>query len=145
MVDIVNRETRSRMMAGIRGKDTKPERRVRSFLHRAGFRFRLHPRTLPGSPDIVLPRWNAVVFVHGCFWHRHKRCHKAYMPKSRTEFWAAKFDENVARDRRNIHALRGLGWRVFTVWECSLDEATLNDLVRDVYDFGATTTLSSRR
>jgi DNA mismatch endonuclease (patch repair protein) len=120
MVDIVNARTRSRMMAGIRSRDTKPERIVRSYLHRAGLRFRLHS-TLPGRPDVTLPKYRAAIFVHGCFWHRHKNCALAYLPKSRIDFWAAKFSSNVARDRRVQRILRRrLNWRVFIVWECNL-------------------------
>lgn len=119
--DIVTPAVRSRMMAGIRGKDTRPEIYVRSRLHRAGLRFRLHSRDLPGRPDIVLPRHHAVVFVHGCFWHRHAGCKRAYTPKSNAEFWHSKFEANVRRDARNADQLRAEGWRVFTVWECSLD------------------------
>lgn len=129
-MDVVNRAVRSRMMAGIKGRDTKPEMVVRSWLHHAGFRFRLHRRDLPGSPDIVLPRWNAVIFVHGCFWHRHRGCAKAATPKSRTQFWNAKFEANIERDRRSILALRRLGWRVNVVWECSLGPRRLDALVR---------------
>lgn len=104
-------------MSGIRGKNTKPELIVRSYLHRAGLRFRLHP-ALPGKPDLVFPKFGAVVFVHGCFWHRHKNCRFAATPKSRQEWWAAKFDSNVSRDRRTTRKLRCAGWRVLTVWEC---------------------------
>lgn len=120
MADIVSPEQRSRNMARIRGKDTKPEMRVRSLLHRLGFRFRLHRRDLPGRPDIVLPRYRTVVFVHGCFWHRHPDCRYAYTPRSRVPFWTAKFAENVTRDSRNQEALVEAGWRVIIVWECEL-------------------------
>lgn len=117
-------------MAGIKRRDTKPEVAVRSWLHRAGFRFRLHRRDLPGSPDIVLPRWNAVIFVHGCYWHRHAGCPKAATPHTRQRFWNAKFAANIERDRRNLLALRRLGWRVKVVWECSLGSRQLDALVR---------------
>ena len=120
MVDIVDAVTRSRMMRAIRGRDTGPEMRLRSLLHRAGFRFRLHRRDLPGRPDIVLPRHHAVVLVHGCFWHRHQDCRFATTPATRPDFWAAKFAANVARDGRNIADLQALGWRVAVVWECEL-------------------------
>jgi DNA mismatch endonuclease (patch repair protein) len=129
-VDVVDRATRSRMMAGIKGRDTKPERVVRSHLHQAGFRFRLHRRDLPGSPDIVIPRWNAVIFVHGCFWHRHPGCSKASTPRTRARFWNAKFAGNIERDRRNLLALRRLGWRVKVVWECSIGIRQLDALIR---------------
>lgn len=119
-MDIVSPEVRSGMMSGIRGKDTAPELKVRSFLHANGFRFRLHRKDLPGKPDIVLPKYKACVFVHGCFWHRHKGCKLASEPKSREEFWNKKFSENVARDLRNIKALKKAGWRVAIVWECGI-------------------------
>ena len=106
-------------MSRIRGTNTKPEVLVRSALHRAGFRFRLYTRALPGRPDIVLPKHGVVIFVHGCFWHRHG-CSLSSEPATRRRFWQAKFDANVARDRRNARALRALGWRVLTVWECAL-------------------------
>ncbi|MBX3372905.1 MAG: DNA mismatch endonuclease Vsr [Phycisphaeraceae bacterium] len=105
-------------MSRIRGRDTRPEKAVRSLLHRMGFRFRLHRRDLPGSPDIVLPRLRTVIFVHGCFWHRHPGCRFAYTPRTRKAFWNAKFAANRARDRRHARELRSLGWRVVTVWEC---------------------------
>lgn len=105
-------------MSRIRGKDTTPEVAVRSALHRLGYRFRLHRRDLPGRPDIVLPKHGTVIFVHGCFWHRHARCRYAYTPKSRVEFWQRKFQQNVERDRRVQRELRRLGWKVIVVWEC---------------------------
>lgn len=122
MVDTLTRSERSALMARIRGTDTGPERIVRSELHRAGFRFRLHAARLPGRPDIVLPKHRVVVFVHGCFWHRHG-CRLTGTPSTRRAFWTAKFAANVARDRRSARALRRLGWRVLTVWECSLRTA----------------------
>lgn len=106
-------------MSGIRGKDTKPELLVRKALHAAGFRYRLHERTLPGKPDMVFPKYSAVVFIHGCFWHGHD-CHLFRMPSTRTEFWQAKISGNVARDVRATALLRETGWRVGTVWECAL-------------------------
>lgn len=120
MTDIVDAATRSRMMAAIGRKDTSPELQVRQYLHRLGLRYRLHDTRLPGSPDLVLPKYRAVIFVHGCFWHRHADCRFAYIPKSRPEFWQKKFDSNLARDRRVIVALRQTGWRVFVVWECEV-------------------------
>lgn len=118
MVDRLTPERRSWNMGRIRGGDTAPERIVRSTLHALGLRFRLHRRDLPGRPDIVLTRWKTVVFVHGCFWHRHAGCRFAYTPKSRIEFWSAKFAGNVERDARATATLRREGWRVITVWEC---------------------------
>ena len=120
MTDIVDKATRSRMMSGIQGKNTKPELLLRRALHHAGFRFRLHQKQLPGTPDLVLPRYRTVIFVHGCYWHRHPRCRLAYNPKTRTEFWQQKFADNVARDRRDTDALLQAGWRVVIIWECGL-------------------------
>jgi DNA mismatch endonuclease (patch repair protein) len=97
-----------------------PERTVRSLLHRLGYRFRIHRGDLPGNPDIVLPRYRTIIFIHGCYWHRHKGCKFAYTPKSNVEFWQHKFDENVKRDEMVIRQLRGQGWRVLVVWECQV-------------------------
>jgi DNA mismatch endonuclease (patch repair protein) len=119
MADTLSTAERSALMARIRGTNTKPEVLVRSALHRAGFRFRLHNRSLPGRPDIVLTKHRTVVFVHGCFWHRHG-CSLASDPSTRKAFWRDKFARNVARDKRTAAALRRAGWRVYTVWECSL-------------------------
>ena len=108
-------------MRRIRGRNTKPERIVRSLLHQAGYRFTVNGpknQSLPGRPDLVLPRHRAVVFVHGCYWHRHKGCRYAYQPKSRIDFWTSKFEENVRRDRRNVKDLKALGWKVIVIWEC---------------------------
>ncbi|WP_339706447.1 very short patch repair endonuclease [uncultured Sphingosinicella sp.] len=120
MADVVDAATRSRMMAGIGGKNTRPEVQLRKAMHALGFRYRLHDRKLPGKPDLVFPRYRAAVFVHGCFWHRHEGCRYATMPATRPEFWAAKFEANVARDRRAELALSEMGWRTATVWECAL-------------------------
>ena len=129
MTDIVDPQTRSAMMAGIRGKDTKPEMIVRRFLHRSGLRYSLHRRDLPGRPDIVLTRYRTVVEVRGCFWHRHEGCPFAYMPKSNREFWELKLNGNRDRDRRNLLKLRELGWRVIEFWECELaDDVVLQEL-----------------
>jgi DNA mismatch endonuclease (patch repair protein) len=119
MVDVVDAATRSRMMSGIRGRNTKPEILIRSLLHRRGFRFRLDARDLPGRPDIVLPRYGAVVFVHGCFWHGHD-CHLFKWPQTRPEFWRDKIARNRSNDERAQLALHALGWRVAVVWECAL-------------------------
>jgi DNA mismatch endonuclease (patch repair protein) len=119
-MDIWSPEKRSAVMARIRGKDTKPELIVRSLLHRSGVRFSLRRKDLPGKPDIVLPKYKTVVFVHGCFWHRHKGCKVATTPKTRTDFWQAKFDSNVARDQRNQRDLKKAGWQVIVLWECEI-------------------------
>lgn len=120
MADVVNPETRSRMMAGIRGRNTMPEVALRQALHHRGFRFRLHDRSLPARPDIVLARWKAAVLVHGCFWHRHPGCKYTTIPTTRPDFWIKKFADNVERDTRDHAALLEFGWRVATVWECAL-------------------------
>lgn len=131
MADTISAERRSWNMSRIAGRNTKPELLLRSLLHRAGFRFRLHAKDLPGKPDIVLPKYHIAIFVNGCFWHRHPGCRNATMPSTRTEFWAAKFDGNVERDLRNAALLEDAGWTVLTVWECDLKsdpEAVLNRL-----------------
>lgn len=119
MADTVPPETRSRMMSGIRGKNSRPEMLVRSLLHAAGYRFRLHRKDLPGTPDIVLPKRRIVIFIHGCFWHRHSGCRLFKLPATRTDFWSEKLQANAERDRLATIALEKLGWRVLCVWECS--------------------------
>ena len=114
-MDVFSTSKRSEVMSRIRGRDTTPELAVRSIVHRLGYRFRLHVRDLPGSPDLVLPRLGTVIFVHGCFWHRHRGCRYATTPSTRRAFWQAKFDANVARDRLAASRLRRLGWSVITV------------------------------
>lgn len=121
-MDRLTAEQRSWNMSRIKGRDTQPERRVRSVLHRLGFRFSLRRRDLPGRPDVVLTRHGAAIFVHGCFWHRHKDCRNSVLPKTRQEFWLAKLNGNVERDKRNVTALKQLGWKVFTVWECEVED-----------------------
>lgn len=120
MVDVVDPETRSRMMRGIRGKDTKPELSLRRALHARGFRYRLHKKGLLGRPDLVFPKYHAAVFVHGCFWHRHKGCRYATTPSTRADFWMAKFEANVVRDSAVRAGLLDASWRVATIWECAL-------------------------
>lgn len=120
MVDSLSVERRSWNMSRIRSRDTGPERQLRPMLHRAGFRFRLHDRSLPGTPDIVMKRHNAVILVHGCYWHRHDGCSNATTPSTRTDFWKSKFEATVARDKRNADALQELGLRVIVIWECEL-------------------------
>jgi len=124
MADIVDKQTRSRMMAGIRGKDTKPEMVLRRVLHARGFRFRLHGKGVPGRPDLILAKHRAVIFVHGCFWHRHEGCRYASTPATRPEFWAEKFAANVKRDQAAHEALTADGWRLATIWECALRKPT---------------------
>lgn len=120
MVDFLSPSERSLRMSRIRGKDTVPELALRRELHRQGFRYRLHGAGLPGKPDLVLRKYKVVVFVHGCFWHRHKGCKIASIPKSNTEFWLQKFEKNVDRDMRVCLLLVAEGWRVFVIWECEL-------------------------
>jgi DNA mismatch endonuclease, patch repair protein len=121
-------------MAQIRAKNTKPEIVVRSLLHRLGFRYRLHVRSLPGCPDIVLRRWRTIILVHGCFWHRHVGCKLAYTPKTRGEFWRKKFHDNVRRDRQHLHDIEALGWRVLVIWECQIrDMNILADRLRHFF------------
>lgn len=121
-MDILTPEQRHRNMSAIRSKDTKPEIAVRSILHNMGYRFRLHRKDLPGTPDIVLPRHMTVVMVYGCFWHRHPKCRCATVPATRPEFWAKKFQQNVERDKRSEKALRAMGWKVIRIWECEIKD-----------------------
>ena len=121
-------------MAGIKAKNTKPEMIVRSLLHSAGYRFRLHRKDLPGRPDVVLPKWRTVIFVHGCFWHRHT-CALASRPKSNVLYWTKKIEGNVARDLHNVRALRRLGWRVAVVWECQTKTSDLSQLAQRLVRF----------
>lgn len=123
MADVVDPATRSRMMAGIRGKDTKPELVLRRLLHKLGFRFRLHRRDLPGRPDIVLPKYRTTVFVNGCYWHGHEDCHLFRLPESRREFWEDKIAANRVRDRRVRECLLDAGWKVVDVWECAVTKS----------------------
>ncbi|MHB8121847.1 MAG: very short patch repair endonuclease [Desulfuromonadaceae bacterium] len=120
MTDVFTTSKRSEVMSKIKNCNTKPELAVRSLLHRMGYRFRLHQANLPGKPDIVLSRYKTVIFVHGCFWHRHKECRFAYTPKTRTDYWLKKLESNSARDNQVKSDLELLGWRVITVWECEL-------------------------
>lgn len=134
-MDVVDAATRSRMMKGIRSKDTRPEITVRKYLHAQGFRYRLHSRKLPGSPDLVLPMYRVAIFVHGCFWHRHQGCRYATTPSSNAERWKLKFDANTERDARKEAMLREAGWKVLVVWECELRQAPeekLEQLVSEI-------------
>lgn len=116
---------RSARMALVRSKNTKPELLVRRLVHAMGYRYRLHRRDLPGTPDLVFPGRSKVIFVHGCFWHRHAHCALARLPKTRGDFWLAKLTANAERDARNVRALRRLGWGVLTIWECQLRNTTV--------------------
>ena len=130
-MDTLSPSRRSYNMSRIRSKDTKPELVVRRHLHGLGFRFRLHSGKMPGHPDIVLPKWRTVIFINGCFWHRHEGCRRATTPKSNIEFWEAKFRRNVERDLRDQNALREAGWRVIVLWECEVKEklATISEAI----------------
>jgi DNA mismatch endonuclease (patch repair protein) len=118
VADVHSRAQRSRNMAAIRGKNTKPEMKVRSALHACGYRFRIHRRDLPGKPDIILPKYRIVIFVHGCFWHCHNCRYGKVTPATRADFWNQKRAGNVRRDKKNVDALTILGWKVFIIWEC---------------------------
>lgn len=120
-MDRLSKEHRSRNMAAVQGKNTKPELRVRSKIHRAGFRYALHKRNLPGRPDLVFPKYRVAAFVNGCFWHGHD-CPRGKRPATRRHFWDEKLEKNALRDRLNAEALESQGWKVFVIWECSLDE-----------------------
>lgn len=132
MADVHKKEIRSFNMSRIRSKDTRPELLVRRFLHSKGFRYRLHSKHLPGRPDIVLPRYKAAIFVHGCFWHSHGGCKTAHIPSSNQDYWINKLNRNMARDAEHQQKLQALGWRVLIVWECELKkpcaQATLEKL-----------------
>lgn len=141
-MDIVSSEKRSRMMSGIKGKNTKPELAVRKLVHRMGFRYRLHRKDLPGSPDLVFPRLKKVIFVHGCFWHRHPGCRFAYTPKSNVQFWLEKLEGNARRDTVSLSLLDALGWVVLIVWECETSD--LDALTRKVSLFLKAGTVNQR-
>lgn len=130
MADVVAPAVRSRMMASIKSRDTRPEMVVRRYLHGAGFRYRLNRNDLPGRPDLVLPKFNATVFVHGCFWHGHVGCRFVTKPATRSDFWSRKLSANAARDQRVATELQQLGWRVAVVWECALRKEPLPQLER---------------
>ncbi len=135
MADGLSPEKRSWNMSRIKGKDTSIEVKVRKYLFSQGFRYRKHVTALPGKPDIVLPKYHAVVFVNGCFWHRHPGCKEAYMPKTRVEFWQKKFERNVQNDAMQRKELMDAGWRVFTVWECEVKkqfEETMSSLIEEI-------------
>lgn len=136
MTDVHNKETRSYNMSRIKGKDTKPEMVVRKFLFANGFRYRIHDKKLPGKPDIVLPRYKTVIFVHGCFWHGHENCKYFVVPKTRTEWWLNKINGNIANDVKNVAALEEMGWRVIVVYVCELKshnrDLTIQDIIKSL-------------
>jgi len=127
-MDIVSQKIRSRMMANIRSKNTKPELAVRKYLHSLGYRFRLHTSIAGTKPDLVLPKYKTCIFVHGCFWHHHRNCKLASVPKTRREFWAAKFKANVDRDAESQRRLQALGWKCLVIWECSIRDKSYMEL-----------------
>lgn len=132
-MDRINKLHRSWNMSRIRNKNTKPEIIVRSALHKLGFRFRLHIKSLPGKPDIVLAKYKIAIFVHGCFWHRHEGCKYAYTPKSHTEFWQSKFESNIKRDQIVMKNLRELGWNPIIIWECQTENPDqLNNFINNL-------------
>lgn len=135
IVDTFSTEQRSKMMSKIASKNTIPEMIVRKSLHSRGFRYRLHDNKLPGKPDLVLPKYKTVIFVHGCFWHAHEGCKFYRMPKSNTDYWKKKIENNISRDIKNRKALQELGWNVIVVWECELKnnaEKRCSDLAKQI-------------
>jgi DNA mismatch endonuclease (patch repair protein) len=135
MADVHDKKTRSYNMSRIKGKDTKPEILVRKFLFSKGFRYRLHDKGLPGKPDLVLPKYKTVIFVHGCFWHGHEGCKYAVIPKTRTEWWRNKIGQTKIKDGENIFALKRMGWKVIEVWECELKKDQREKTLEGLVDF----------
>ena len=136
-MDVHSKEVRSYNMSRIKGKDTKPEETVRKYLFSQGFRYRKNDKRLPGTPDIVLPKYKTVIFVNGCFWHGHKGCKYFVWPKNNAEFWHKKIRDNILRDQRKVQALDSLGWKVIVVWECKIKsdkENTLENLMKEIKD-----------
>ncbi|MEI9982060.1 MAG: DNA mismatch endonuclease Vsr [Aliidongia sp.] len=137
MIDRLSVERRSWLMSRVKGRNTVPELSVRRVAHSLGLRFRLHRTDLPGTPDLVFPRWKVAIFVHGCFWHRHDGCKKATHPKSREDFWQAKFERNVERDRRVLFELGAHGWRTLVIWQCETnDTAAIRRTLIQFFDLG---------
>jgi DNA mismatch endonuclease (patch repair protein) len=130
MADKFSKETRSRIMSSIRGENTQPEMIVRRFLFSLGFRYRLHVKNLPGKPDIVLPKYKTVVFVHGCFWHGHENCKNFILPKTRKKWWKEKIEKNKLRDEKNEKLLKNEGWHVLKIFECELTEIKMNSILK---------------
>ena len=133
-MDVHDKKTRSYNMSRIKGKNTKPEELVRKYLFSQGFRYRKNDKRLPGSPDIVFPKYKTVIFVNGCFWHGHEGCKHFVWPKSNDEFWKNKIETNIARDKKKTQVLEELGWRVIVVWECELKKATINETFKKLID-----------
>lgn len=131
MSDVHSKKTRSYNMSQIKGKDTKPEMLVRKFLHANGFRYKLHDKSLPGKPDIVLPKYKTIIEVQGCYWHGHENCKYFILPKSNTEFWENKIDGNIKRDIKNHKKLNELGWQLIILWECELKSTILHKTLND--------------
>ena len=129
MTDTFSPDKRSWVMSRIRSGNTSPEKIVRSYLHACGYRFRLHRKDLPGKPDIILPRFNTAIFVHGCFWHQCPKCSSGRLPKSNLAYWETKLKKNQDRDKRNIKSLKSLGWKVIVIWECEIDEKSIDRLI----------------
>ncbi len=132
MADVHNKATRSYNMSRIRAKDTKPELMIRKFLHAQGFRYKLHDKTLPGKPDLVLPKYNTVIFIHGCFWHGHSNCKYFVVPKTRTQWWVLKINSNRANDTKAIKLLKKDGWKIIVIWECRLKPAKVKKTLETV-------------
>lgn len=132
-MDVFSREKRSQIMSRVSGRNTKPEIAVRSLLHNMGYRFRLHRKDLPGKPDITLPKYKKVIFVHGCFWHGHADCPRSKRPTTNQEFWREKLDKNIERDKSAVKALKQLGWEVMTVWSCEVNDT--NKLIIKLFSF----------
>jgi len=137
MADVHNTATRSYNMSQIKGKNTKPEMLVRKFLHARGFRYKLHDKTLPGKPDLVLPKYKTVIFIHGCFWHGHHGCRYFVVPKTRTDWWLAKINGNKDNDSKAMRLLKKNGWEIITIWECDLKpvaiDRTLSSLIKKIH------------
>ncbi|MBC8432675.1 MAG: DNA mismatch endonuclease Vsr [Desulfobacterales bacterium] len=134
-MDVFSIEKRSKIMAKIKGKDTKPEKIIRSLLHKMGYRFRLHRRDLPGNPDIVLPKYKKVIFVHGCFWHGHKGCPRSEKPSSNKNFWNEKLTKNIERDKQNQRKLNELGWVSLVIWQCQIKKGNISQLRQTLTSF----------
>lgn len=131
-MDKISKEVRSRNMAAIKSKDTKPEMTVRKLLFSMGYRFRLHRKDLPGKPDIVLPKYKTVIFVNGCFWHQHKNCKRSNIPKTNKDYWVPKIQKNVERDNNNKKLLRKLGWKVIVIWECEVNKEKIISMIKKI-------------